>query len=149
MSGEIMSNKSCTMCKELKPLRRFSFRSKSKGIKHNACKNCMKIYTRKHYEDNKDTYKIKAKEWVKDNHNRRKAINRHYNAKNRGYKSCQCCTSERIREFYIDCPAGLHVDHIVTLSKSGLHCIKNMQYIEPSEHARKSNRERKELKDGR
>lgn len=48
-----------------------------------------------------------------------------------------------IKEFYLNCPLGYVVDHIIPLngkSVSGLHVIWNLQYLTPSQNSRKGNK---------
>ena len=45
-----------------------------------------------------------------------------------------------IKEFYKNCPPGYEVDHIIPLSKDGLHTLSNLQYLTVSENRRKSNK---------
>lgn len=45
-----------------------------------------------------------------------------------------------IKEFYKNCPSGYEVDHIVPLSKGGLHTLTNLQYLTVSENRKKSNK---------
>lgn len=45
-----------------------------------------------------------------------------------------------IREFYDNCPAGHEVDHIIPISKGGLHTLSNFQYLTITENRRKSNK---------
>lgn len=48
-----------------------------------------------------------------------------------------------IHEFYIACPLGLHVDHVLPLKGklvSGLHVLENLQYLEPLANRQKLNR---------
>jgi 5-methylcytosine-specific restriction endonuclease McrA len=47
---------------------------------------------------------------------------------------------EAIREFYRNCPIGYEVDHIVPISKGGLHTLNNLQYLTISENRSKSNK---------
>lgn len=45
-----------------------------------------------------------------------------------------------IQEFYLNCPDGYEVDHIIPISRGGLHSIENLQYLTPEENKRKGNK---------
>lgn len=45
-----------------------------------------------------------------------------------------------IQQFYINCPQGYEVDHIIPISKGGLHTLDNLQYLTISENRKKSNK---------
>ena len=48
-----------------------------------------------------------------------------------------------IKQFYLNCPEGYHVDHIVPLqgvNVSGFHVLNNLQYLTKSENSSKGNR---------
>ena len=47
---------------------------------------------------------------------------------------------KELQEFYLNCPEGYEVDHIIPVSKGGLHCIENLQYLTISENRKKSNK---------
>lgn len=49
---------------------------------------------------------------------------------------------ERIRDFYLNCPEGMHVDHIIPLRGrlvSGLHTVNNLQYLSVKDNLKKGN----------
>ncbi|CAN5798998.1 hypothetical protein BH20ACI4_BH20ACI4_01380 [soil metagenome] len=48
--------KICSRCNLSKPLDEFNFRNKLKGSRHSYCLECGKIFTRKHYKNNKSQY---------------------------------------------------------------------------------------------
>lgn len=50
---------------------------------------------------------------------------------------------ETIKQFYLNCPDGHVVDHIIPINHeyvSGLHCIANLQYLSKNDNAIKSNK---------
>ena len=47
---------------------------------------------------------------------------------------------KELQQFYLNCPDGYEVDHIIPVSKGGLHCLENLQYLTISENRRKSNK---------
>jgi hypothetical protein len=50
---------------------------------------------------------------------------------------------EQIKEFYMKCPEGMTVDHIIPLDNKfvcGLHVLCNLQYLSPLENSVKKNK---------
>jgi 5-methylcytosine-specific restriction endonuclease McrA len=45
-----------------------------------------------------------------------------------------------IQTFYLNCPHGYEVDHIIPISKGGAHSLENLQYLTKEENRRKSNK---------
>ena len=46
----------------------------------------------------------------------------------------------KIKKIYQNCPDGYEVDHIIPISKGGLHHQDNLQHLPISENRRKGNR---------
>ena len=65
------------------------------------------------------------------------------NARYMGRRKFQTPADEGIsalQEFYANCPDGYEVDHIIPISKGGLHSLVNLQYLPKEENRRKSNK---------
>lgn len=86
--------------------------------------------------------RIYEKEWRKNNLAKLNAKN----AKRRAAKLNQTpkwANLKDIEEFYINCPKGYHVDHIIPLKGKnvrGLHILENLQYLPASENIKKGNK---------
>lgn len=108
--------------------------------------------SRKNYHLDPEKYRSLARDWYKKN----SAKVAEYRRKNSKYYASKCAERrslqlkrtpkwsevEEIREFYLNCPKGYHVDHIIPLkgaNVSGLHVIGNLQYLTKEENLRKSN----------
>lgn len=47
---------------------------------------------------------------------------------------------KRLQEFYLNCPKGYEVDHIIPLAKGGLHHPDNLQILSMSENRKKGSK---------
>lgn len=47
---------------------------------------------------------------------------------------------QEIGRFYKNCPKGYEVDHIIPVSKGGLHRLSNLQYLTREDNRRKHNK---------
>lgn len=145
--------KVCSKCLLKKEDTAYSFRNKSKNLKHVMCKVCIKVLTVRAYKANKEQHKLKCYEWVvanrersndikrkytEQNYERHCALTKHNSAKSRAVVFCECCSRDEIIKFYEECPREYHVDHIIPLIREGPHCLMNMQYLFRNDHYRKT-----------
>lgn len=96
---------------------------------------------RKYRADNLDQCRARVRKWAKAYPWKNRAKSNKYRA-DILRRTPKWADLKEIQEFYRNCPAGYHVDHIVPLcgkTVSGLHVLENLQYLPANENIRKSN----------
>jgi 5-methylcytosine-specific restriction endonuclease McrA len=83
--------------------------------------------------------KYSVEEAVKVKRNRVREVSANYRAKLKN-QTPPDANRKAIQEFYDKCPSGHEVDHIVPISKGGLHTLSNLQYLTISDNRKKSNK---------
>lgn len=53
--------KSCSTCKVEQPVEAFAYKVKATGKRSSICRACQKAYTKKHYAENAELYKARAR----------------------------------------------------------------------------------------
>jgi 5-methylcytosine-specific restriction endonuclease McrA len=132
-----ISMKLCSACKGIKSLDDFS-PDKSKGW-HTMCKPCLYQYGSDRYFSNKEQHREWNKNWRANNPDKCKAIA----AKRRARKNnatTKDADLDLISIIYSQCPEGYHVDHIIPLSKGGLHHEDNLCYLKASDNLHKKDK---------
>lgn len=121
----IYAMKQCIYCKEVKDKKLFYKNKSRKDGLNSYCKYC-------------NNSKYLSTDKTKAGYNARSAI---YKVRKRN--SEMIWGQEGIKDFYINCPKGYHVDHIVPLrgrNVCGLHILNNLQYLPAKENLTKSNK---------
>ena len=102
--------KTCGNCLTEKDSSLFATKNKTTGQLQSYCKDCQKIYRKKHYEENKDYYKDKSKKWTRTKkENFFKWVNT---------QSCVDCGISDIRVLEFDHVRGIKVGGIAQLLQS-------------------------------
>lgn len=157
--------KTCSKCNVEKDLSCFKKDQRYHLGVTGACKECYKAYNRankssqkwvernrersneikvKYARKNHEIVKLSKRKWYDANPKQRMANVRSYQARKLNALP-HWLTKDQLKEmrsFYVNCPAGYEVDHIIPLrgkNVCGLHVPSNLQYLTISENRRKSN----------
>lgn len=117
------------------------------------CKVCRKEQRDKWRTENKERVAEKDTLWKQKNPEKVKEIYKKFYTLHPKYQKVyklppnkrkpKWANTEQIRQFYVNCPEGFHVDHIIPLRGKlvcGLHVIENLQYLPAIENIKKGNR---------
>jgi 5-methylcytosine-specific restriction endonuclease McrA len=169
---EIIDTTFCSKCREEKLTEEFSWRRKAKGTLQLWCKACAGIAYKKWATENPEKVAAGKKKWARANPEKTAVSSKKWQQANpervitNGKKWVQANlgklnakTNRRritklhrtpswseckaIRRFYINCPKGMEVDHIIPLQGkkvSGLHVLSNLQYLTPKKNQIKHNK---------
>jgi len=86
-------------------------------------------------EKNKEYHNAYIRAYRKENREKVYACNAQYRAKRKGD-----IDPELLALVYAECPKGMHVDHIVPISKGGKNEVGNLQYLTPEENYSKGSK---------
>jgi hypothetical protein len=140
-------NGECCLCSEIK------WRSEDKSSKAERVRKSYKRHREKRIAKSVEYAKLHRQQinkqsktcklaWDRRNQKSRNAIE----AKRRASKLCATpswANLEAIKEIYLRCPKGFHVDHIYPLQGKnvcGLHTVENLQLLPAADNLRKSNK---------
>jgi hypothetical protein len=131
----------CTNCYEYKELEMFSNCIGKYLNKGTLCKTCARSYNKNYYRNNKQASNIKSAIHYINN----KSDYVEKSARRRAAKILATpiwADMSKIKEIYLLCPEGMHVDHMIPLNNPlvcGLHVHNNLQYLTAQENLQKSN----------
>jgi len=162
--------KTCSKCKETKPLDAFYKHAGRKDGGQTYCKLCVTASQKAYRTKNPDKIKVHNKAYSTKNADKRKAyltkntdktkvymktyqqspkgkaVRNAIQAKRKAAKLPRTpiwCDLEAIKQVYATCPEGYHVDHIIPLQGelvSGLHIASNLQHMTAKDNSEKHNR---------
>lgn len=132
--------KYCSDCRQLLSYDMFDIDNSKTTKTHTYCKMCRVDKNAKNYL--KDNIQEAHKKSQEKNYSKILARNAEYRC-DRKHRVPLWSETEKIKEFYANCPEGYHVDHIIPLKAelaSGLHVIGNLQYLPAKENLSKGNK---------
>lgn len=148
--------KTCSKCREDKPLNGFGKNKLKIDGLASSCKECRKatyklnresirISQKKYYDNNTQKILDKKSSWGKSNRDEVRWLSANKRAI-RLTATPDWLNEDQlneIKDIYKNCPEGYHVDHIVPLKGKtvrGMHVPWNLQYLTASENLSKGNR---------
>jgi hypothetical protein len=151
--------KNCTSCKQYKNIDEFGtyvHKRTNKIYINSRCKLCANRIATQHQKTNPNK-KVNTSRWAIKNKDKIKIKNRKhrlanlqkYAAKEAKRRACKLQQTPKwadikaIEQFYLNCPKGYHVDHIIPLQGKnvrGLHVLENLQYLPAKENISKKNK---------
>lgn len=144
--------KQCKKCKEFKCYSEFSRRFLKTGQVHEQCRSCKALYrlnkiatTPGMAELLREKSKKQSKEYLRKWRRKNKKLATFYTTKylaSKKKRTPSWADLDAIELFYLNCPDGYEVDHIIPLQGkfvSGLHVLENLQYLTKKENRSKGN----------
>lgn len=170
--NENEKGKTCTRCYIFKPLFDFGKASSGKDGHRTYCKICHSKKKREWYDNNKEYVLNKTKQyqdahpeiakqakkkWADNNKEQITAYRKKYRKENIEKRRAHVSARRKklrqntpkwadmvsIRLFYLNCPKGYHVDHVIPIKGklvSGLHILENLQYLPAKVNMSKHNK---------
>ena len=147
----------CTQCSQSKQLSDFNKNKAAKDGLECACRDCRKIYKRAYRASHPDkvvasnkafreAHPAYNKAWVEANADHKAALDGKGNAIERGGSTSEIYDVQLCIPFYAEArrlskDTGVlhHVDHIIPISKGGLHCQTNLQVLTAFDNFQKGN----------
>lgn len=118
----LLNTKYCFDCDRLLSLSEFPAEDRY------TCIACTKSQKKAHYASNIDRYKQWSKNWRIANPDKMRA-----NDNKRRAREANAISSDAndriIVNIYTDCPKNYHVDHVIPISRGGLHHENNLCYL--------------------
>jgi len=125
--------KKCRVCNEIKDLSEFHKHSKMRDGHLNLCRVCRNVYVSEYRK--RKGWKVRG--W--DTHAKQNERAAKRRARMRS-QICLCCVSKDLIPLYEKARIqNLEVDHIIPISRGGLHCKKNLQLLSIEENRHKFN----------